>query len=251
MPQATPLPNTLGEVIDRCQKLMGDPTGRWVSRAYAVPYINQAYSSMVKKIKNASGKNLEAVIEVLNIPNGTSSLWTYQQYSSLPNNARGPLVGLFDPIRMWVKTAGQLPQYYTLAKGPRDTLPHINPPGITPGTYAVQVTFAWLGNQLSITPVNGPIDIQVYGRFNPPRLQADEDKLVIYDDMTDTLAYGAMALMGVERSNPAVLTGYTEEANAGIDNIVADIIRQSQKVGRRFAKIGGGGGSCWGWGGSL
>ena len=243
------VPNTLGETVNRCQDIMGDQTGRWISRAYIVPFINQAYSSMAKAIKLASGKNLEAVIEVLGIPTGTSSLYPYQTYGSpnaVPPVPRGALWGLFDPIRMWVKTAGQLPQYYCPARI-RETLPHVNPPGITPGTYAVQVTFAWIGNKLSITPVAGPIDVQVYGRFNVPRLQQDSDALVLDGDMTDTLAYGACALAGVERTNPAILEGYKEEAIAGVDNIVASIILQCQKNPRRLSKMGGGG-TGWGWG---
>lgn len=256
MPQATPLPNTLGDVLLRISSLMGDPTQRFTSRAYSVPFVQQAYSDIAKQIKNASGKNLEAVVEVLNVPTGTSDLSNWQSYAFVDPNiqpapqagSRGPLAGLFDPIRMWVKTAGQLPQYYTLAQGPRDTLPHVNPPGITPGTYAVEVTFAWIGNKLSITPVAGPVDIQVYGRFNPPRLVKDDDQLVLYDDCTDTVAYAAMGLMGVERTNPQILQGYIERAQAGVDNIVADIIRQSQKNARRLAKMGGRGGTSWGWG---
>lgn len=254
MPTANALPNTLGDVVNACQTLMGDPNGRWVTRAYAVPFINIAYSAMAKKIKNASGKNLEAVVEALNVPTGTSSLYPLQTYgdpNADPPIPRGPFVGLFDPLRLWVKTAGALPQYYVEAKGPRDTLPHINPPGITPGGYGTSVTCAWIGNKLSITPVAGPIDIQLYARFNVPRLQADEDRLVLYDDMTDTLALSTCSLFSVERSNPAVLEGYGSEAVAGIDNIVADIIRQVQKNPRRLAKMGGsqGGGVCgWGWG---
>lgn len=250
MPTINALPNTLGDTVNRCQALMGDPNGRWVTRDYAVPFIQQAYSDMAKQIKNASGKNLEQILEVLNVPTGTSSLYPFQTYgnpAAVPPVPRGPLVGLFDPLRLWVKSAGQLPQYYCLAIGPRETLPHVNPPGITAGSYATRVTFAWIGNKLSITPVAGPIDIQVYGRFNVPRLQQDSDNLLLDPDMTDTLAYAAMGLMGVERTNPAVLAGYIERAQAGIDNIGADIIRQSQKVARRLAKMGGCGGTSWGW----
>lgn len=250
MPTIDALPNTLGDAIIRCQALMGDPQGRMISASYATPFIQQAYADIAKQIKNASGKNFEAVVEVLNIPTGTSSLYPYQTYGNpggTPPVPRGALVGLFDPIRMWVKTAGQLPQYYTLARGPRDTLPHVNPPGITPGTYAVQVTMAWIGNKLAITPVAGPIDIQMYGRFNPPRLVDNNDELVLYGDMTDTLAYCACSLMGVERSNPAILQGYIERGTAGVDNIVADIIRQCQRNPRRLARMGGQGGTCWGW----
>jgi hypothetical protein len=254
LPQATPNPNTLGDVVLRCQGLLGDPKGYWASRAFLLPFIQTAYSAIGKQIKNASGKNFEAVIEVLNVPIGTSSLYSYQKYgdpTANPPIPNGPLIGLFDPLRMWVKTAGQLPQYYTLAWGPRDTLPHVNPPGITPGTYAVKVTFAWIGNKLSITPVAGAIDIQVYGRFNPPRLVNDNDCLVLYDDITETVALASCALAGVERNNATILQGYELMATAGIDNIVADIIRQCQKNPRRLAKMGGHGGCAWGWGGGT
>jgi hypothetical protein len=230
---------------------MGDKTGYLISRAFAVPFINQAYEDIASQIKNASGKNLEAVIEVLNIPTGTSSLFSYQtdgDPTANPVVQPGPLAGLFDPLRMWVKTAGALPQFYTPAKGPRDTLPHTQPPGIVPGNFAVNITFAWIGNQLSITPVAGPIDIQVYGRFNAPPLVKDTDKLVLYGSMTAMLAYASCALFGVERTNPAILQGYVERATGMIDNAVADIIRQSQRNPRRFAKVGGSGGTAWGWG---
>lgn len=252
MASANPLPNTLGDTVQRCQQILGDPNGYWCSRAYIVPFINQAYEDMANVIKLASGKNLEAVLEVLAVPNGVSSLYPYQTYGdpgANPPVPRGALVGLYDPLRLWVKSAGQLPQYYTEARGPRDTLPHVNPPGITPGTYGVQVTFAWIGNRLSITPVAGPIDIQVYGRFNPPRLQQDSDALVLDGNMTGTLAYCACALTGVERSNATVLAGYAERGAASVDNIVASIILQCQKNPRRLAKMGGRGGDNWGWGG--
>lgn len=257
MPGATPLPNTLGDVIQRIQGLMGDPTGRGLyTRQYLMPFVSQAYAEIAKRIKNATGKNLEAVIELLNVPAGTSNLGIYQSYAYVdpsvnpaPAPTRGPIAGLFDPIRLWVKTAGQLPQYYTLARGPRDTLPLTNPPGVTPGTYAVVVTFAWIGNKLMITPVAGPVDIRVYGRFNPPRLQKDEDELVIYGDMTDTLAAAAIAWTGIERSNTTILAGAENQAVAGVDNIVADLIRQSQREPRRTAVMcSTDRGGTWGFG---
>lgn len=245
---ATPLPNTLGDAVSRCQALMGDTTGRWVTRPYAVPFINQAYSDIAKQIKNGSGKNFEGIVEILNVPAGISDLSVYQKYSAPPNNKRGPLLGLFDPLRMWAKTAGAPPQYYVAARGPRDTLPHVTPPGLQPGVFSTIVTWVWMGNKLAITPVAGAMDVQVYGRFNPPRLQADEDVLLLYDDMTDTLAYAACSLIGVERSNAEVLKGYIGRAQAGVDNIVADLIRQSQRNPRRLAQLGGCGGTFYGWG---
>jgi len=251
MPQANVIPNTLGDVIQRIQGLAGDKTGYLYSRNYLVPLINQAYEEMALQIKNASGKNFEALVELLAVPQGTSDLSDYQKWDG-PNQTRGQLFGLFDPIRMWVKTAGALPQFYTEAYGPRDTLPHVQPPGITPGNYAVIVTYAWIGYKLSITPVAGPTDIQVYGRFDPPPLQKDEDQLMLYPRMTMVLASATLAWTGIERSNTTIFAGAEQQAVAGVDNIVADIIRQCQKNPRRLAKMGNSTGSGWyGWGQGL
>lgn len=258
MPQAAAKPNTLGDVVSRCQSLLAGNTSSvgLYNRPYLLPFINQAYEDIDLCLRNGSGKNLEAVIEVLNIPAGTSSLIAFQQfgdYTQDPPIQNEPLAGLFDPIRMWVKSAGALPAFYTPARL-RETLPHVNPPGIPPANYAVVVTWAWIGNVLSITPVAGPIDIQLYGRFNPPPLVKDTDNLVLYPRLTAALTYAASALTGVERSNPQVLLGYATRGEAMVDNILADIIRQQQGNPRRLAKMAGqgwGGGSCWGYGGIV
>jgi hypothetical protein len=240
---ADPLPNTLGDVKQKVRGLLGDPDGDWVTDGYITPIINVTYGLQVNALKNGTGKNLEAIIECLDIAIGTSSLYPLQAPSQ-------PLFGLSDPLELWVKTAGQPPQWYTAARGPVDVLPNVQPPGITPGWNQTRVSFVWMGQQLSITPVNGPIDVKVYGRFNPPPLQKDEDVLVVYSKMSETTAVAAAAVAGVERSNPAVLAGYAEMAIAGLDDIIADIIRQTQRNPRRLGRMGGHsgyGGGYWFW----
>lgn len=249
MPQATPLPNTLGEVVLRCQSLLaGAPvTGNFglYTRGYLLPFINQAYEDMDVAIRTGSGKNLEGIVEALDVPTGTSSLYPLQQlgdFTTQPPPPNGPFAGLFDPLRIWTKSAGQLPSFYREARGPRETLPHVNPPGITSLSYAGRVDFVWIGNKLAITPVAGPIDIQLYGRFNPPPLVKDSDYLVLYPRLTAALVYAASALTGIERTNPQVLQGYATRAEAMLDNIIADIVKQTQKIPRRPSQMGG-----WGW----
>jgi hypothetical protein len=255
-PQATPLPNTLGDVVSRCQSLLAGNTSSvgLYQRPYLVPFIQQAYEDMASVIKLASGKNFEMNIQLLNVPIGQNSLYPYQsaQYKdpNTPNSPAtlGPLFGLYDPLRLWAKTTGALPQYWTRCNGPIDNLPFVNPPGITPGSFSTTMFWTWLGNQLLVTPVASAIDIQVYGRFDPPPLQKDEDKLLLYPRMTAALAYSASALTAVERSNPQILQGYAVRGEAMVDNIVADIIKQTQRYPRRLAKMGGSNGNFWGWG---
>lgn len=257
-PQATALPNTLGETWQRVRSLaQGNSSlyGLW-QRPYLVPFINQAYEEMTSQIKTATSKTLEAVINVLNIPPGTQSLGPWQAYDFLdpsqqnPQPTDGPLAGLYDPIRLWVKPAGALPQYFVPVRGPKDFLPNVNPPGLPVGTYGVILEWAWIGNVLLITPASAPIDIQVYGRCNPPRLVDDTDKLVIAKNMTHALAAATLAWSGIERSNTTIFQGAENRAIAGVDNIVADLTRQTQGNQRRPARMGRGGeGWCgYGWG---
>ena len=217
-----------------------------------LPFINQAYEDIESCIRNATSKQLEGVIDVLNVPPGTTDYSIFQGFGNPNQNppGRGPLVGLNDPIRIWVKAAGALPQYYVPVRGPKDYFSHVNPPGIPVGTYGVVLEFAWIGGKLFITPASAAIDVQVYGRFNAPPLVDDNDRLVLYPRMTACLAYAASALTGVERSNTTILQGYADRGTAMVDNIVADLIRQTQGNPRRAGRMGNGGAgwSGYGWG---
>lgn len=240
MPNAAADPNTLGDVLSKMQGLLGDVDGEWVTVGYALPFINIVYALQIKQMRLGSRRNLSALIEVLNQEAGITSFLPAQKFGK-------PLFGLTDPLELWTKTANAPQQYYTPARGPLDILPNIEPPGITPGSFSVRVSFAWMGNALTILPVNGPIDLKVYGRFNPPPLQKLEDVLVPYPAMSDVTALAAAALAGVERSNPAVLAGYELAATAGMDNIIADLIIQTQRNPRRVGKLASMGGGSWFW----
>ena len=256
-PQATPLVNTLGDAWNRCRSILQGNSSQYglYQRDYLLPFIQQAYEDIESCIKNATSKQLEAVIEVLNVQPGTTDYSPLQSYGNPNQNppGRGPLVGLNDPIRLWVKAAGALPQYYVPVRGPKDYLPHVNPPGLPVGTYGVILEWAWIGGKLFVTAASAPIDIQVYGRFNAPPLIDANDKLVLYPRLTAPLAYTASALTGVERSNTTILQGYAERGSAMVDNIVADLIRQTQGNQRRPARMGRGGEgwSGFGWAGNF
>ena len=254
MANLIPLPNTLGDVLSRCQGLLEDLDGDWVSLEYATPFINQAYEQLKELFQTASNKKLQDVREVLDVPLGTQSLY-YAQSPGDPNAnpavPPGPLFGLRNPRRVWAKTAGVSPVYYAAARGPLDFLPMVQPPGVSSGGLSPGISWAYMGGQLRVTPVNGPTDQLVWGDFNPPRLTNLNDNLVIWDDATAIVAFVACSLIGVGRSNPAVLAGYAEAAAGMADNIVAQIILQVQGNQRRMGKLSGGqfgGLGHWFWG---
>jgi hypothetical protein len=231
--------NTLGDAVTECQGLLGDPDGEWVTRGYILPFIGTAYRMAYLYLKNATGRNLEGLVEVLNVLPGTTSLYPFQA-------AGKPLAGLTDPLQVWWKPAGQPPNWYR-QMNPKETLPFVAAPGISSNFIGSAVCFTWRGNQLTITPMAQPVDIMVDGRFNPPPLIDDKQILVVSPDIQSPLSLGACAIAGVERSNPAVLAGYAQQSEMGLDNIAADLIRQKQLFPKRLGKVAPQYGGEWGW----
>lgn len=232
----------LGQVRARVQALLGDPRGQWVTRAYIVPLIDQAYAEVTLNVKNASGKELEAVITIPNVPAGTTSLYPWQSGIAVPGqpanqNQPAPLLaGLFDPIEVWVKPAGQPVWTYSQVRQ-RDDLPHVNPLNNMSNALGPAMFYTWLGNKLLITPVNQPIDIEVTGKFNPQPLVDDADLLTSHEDIWIPVSLVAAATAGVERSNPQILAGYSQRGIAAQDNVIAEIMRQGQGSPKRFQRV--------------
>lgn len=219
---------TLGDVIADVRALLGDTYGEWVSRDYILPFINSTYRLMYLQMKNATGRNLEGYAEILNVPVGTSQLAT------APGGTQA-LAGLYDPIHVWWKLAGQPPFEYVPANR-RMNLAMLTGPQVFNAWGSYGMYWTWMGNKLLTTPMSVPVDVLVDGRFNPPDLVLDTDALVISPDARTPLALGAAALAGVERTNPAILAGYGQAATAAVDNIVASLIRQKQEFPQRFAR---------------
>jgi hypothetical protein len=244
----------LGDAISTIQALLGDPKGQWVKRGYVLPILNITYAAVNLNLKNASGKNLEAVVPILNVPAGTTSLYKWQQATARPGDDPGkmdpqPLLrGLTDVIEIYVKPAGASVFQYTRISE-RDTLPHVDPNLTTNNTYGSGMYWSMLGNKLLITPVNQPLDIEVTGKFNPGFLKDDEDLLTSHEDVWIPTCYKTAATAGVERSNPTILQGYADQAIASEDNLIAQIIRQGQGAPARFQRISREGGTIqWFWG---
>jgi hypothetical protein len=242
-----------GDAISTVQALLGDPTGQWVTRDYILPLLNVTYGSIYLNLKNASGKELQGVVTIPAVPAGTTSLYPWQAGTALPGtppNEPNPtplLKGLFDPIEVWVKPAGAAVYLYSRVRE-RDTLPHVDPTQFNNNSLGPGMFFNWQGNQLLITPVNQPLDIEVTGKFTPQPLADDTDLLTVHDDVWIPTTFKTAAIAGVERSNPGVLAGYSAEAVASQDNVVAEICRQRQATPIRFQRMSRGSGlSQWFW----
>lgn len=261
---------TVGDVIKRVQALLGDPRGQWVKRGYVMPILDLTYGSVYLNIKNGSAKNLQAVVPILNVPAGTTSLYPWQQQSAPPGTPPGAeappvglaggtgtsgmtpqplLAGLTDPIEIFVKPAGAPPWQYSKLMGPRDTLPHLDPSFFGNDTFGPRMYFSWVGSRLYITPVNAALDIEVTGKFSPVPLVDDDQLLTGSEDIWIPTAFETASICGIERSNPQILAGYASKSLAAQDNVIADLIRTEQGNPIRPQKMSREGGMIqWFWG---
>ena len=246
----------VGDAISMIQALLGDPKGQWVKRGYILPLINITYGAINLNLKNASSKNLQAVIPILAVPAGTTSLYPWQnaaapvgQNPGIPNaNVPALLAGLTDVIEIFVKPAGSHVQAYRKILT-RSSLPHINPQLVANNSFGQPMYYSLIGNKLQITPASQAMDIEVTGKFNPQPLVQDDDLLTSHEDVWVPVCYKTAATAGVERSNPAILEGYALQSAAAEDNIVAELIRQKQSEPVRFQKMSReSGASQWFWG---
>lgn len=242
-----------GDAIKMTQGLLGDPRGQWVTRAYILPFLNIGYGLVNLNLKNASGKNIEAVVPIPGVEAGVSSLYPWQGANLKPGDAAADakppalLRGLFDVLEVWAKPAGSGVQMFSQLRE-RGTLPHVDPAAISTNSFGSGMYFCWMGNRLLVTPVNQPLDFEVTGKFNPTPLVTDDDLLCTDEDIWIPTCFETACLAGVERSNPAVLGGYSVKSVAAQDNIIASIMRGAQSAPTRFKKISRQGGlSQWYW----
>ena len=243
----------LGFVRKRVQALLGDPRGSWVTKGYIDPFIDQAYGDVVLDLGNASGKNLEGVVILAAVPAGITSLYPWQNSTAVPgqppaaNNPPALLQGLYDPLEVWVKPAGAPVQCFSKVSE-TGTLPHVDPLFTGQNSLGPAMFWNWMGNELRITPVNQPLDIEVTGKFGAQPLVDDTDLLSALPDIWLPVSYLTPTLAGVERSNPQVLAGYGTQYMSTRDNCVAQIIRQGQSTPARWQKFARSSGrSQWYW----
>ena len=75
------------DAVQKIQALLGDPKGQWVKKGYVMPILDLTYGALYLNLKNASAKNLQAVVPIYNIPAGTQSLAPWQGYSLPPGGS--------------------------------------------------------------------------------------------------------------------------------------------------------------------
>ena len=217
--------NTLFDVKHTVRTLIGDDEHGTLTDDYLVPKINFAYRTQTLALMQATGSNLEQVVEIPDSTDvngndaskGLTSLAALQQPGGL-------LDGLVEPLYLWWKPAGAPEnQYREMLE--KKTLPFVDPS--TTGMWS-QMCFTWRGNQLFVTPLNLPVDLLVDGRFAAHALTKNEDTMAIHPLMETTVTPASLALCGIEMGNVGFQQAGAQAAKDAADNLCNLIMMSKQ-----------------------
>lgn len=224
--------------------------GDFCTDAYLTPMINQVYEDQTTELMADTDSSFdEWVFDVPGVPPGTTSLQIYQA-AEMPTPAggvtNGPLYGLVNPIVLEWKQGGQPVGYYREVNR-KAKLGNHSPAAPYPSICS---EWEWRGYTIFLTPVMYTIDLRLRGEFSPPSLVKDTDCLIVHPRMATATAYGAAALIGVERNNQNFVDKYSAAAESVMDNISNLLTKGEQGTVSRIGRLSGcAGGRNWGWGG--
>jgi hypothetical protein len=228
--------NTLFDVKKTIQSLAGDNENGTLTDDYLVPKINFAYKTQILGVMQATGTNLEQLVEIPNAtdPNGNN---TNQGLTSLAEFQQPgqPLDGLVEPLYLWWKMAGSSEGCYRECYE-KKTLPFV--PANQVGSLG-RVYFTWRGNTLYVTPLNAAIDLLIDGRFNGHTLVKNEDPLAVHPMMEATVTPATMALMSWDGwSFPTLVISPAVAAQSALDNICNLVMMNKQGYSARAGTMG-------------
>jgi hypothetical protein len=227
--------------------------GDFCTDAYLTPKINVAYGDlMLQLIADADSSFQEFVRDVPAVPIGTTDLGIYQASQMPGGNQQGPIFGLYSPITVEWKVAGQPDEEYVEA----DRVGKIayvtpasgaSPAGSPFNPFTMQ--WEWRGGIIFVTPLTYPADFRVRAYFCDKALQKDSDRLGIHPLAWIPVSYGTAALIGAERGN-ATWKEYGDDAQAKTENIENILVKAEQGTTCRIGRTGGRGPYGNGYGGN-
>ncbi len=219
--------NTLYDVRKSVISLLGWEGSGQADPDYTDPKINEAYQDCYLYIKaNVSGSYLEQLVEIPNATdaNGNSTTQGLTSLAAFQQQGK-PLCGLYEPLFVWWKQAGQPESCYTLAYE-KKTLPFYQPQYTG---WQGPMFFSWRANQLFVTPMVFAVDLLIDGRFNPPPLVKDTDPLVVDPDFKTPVVKATIAhISNFDVGNGAMGQTAMSLAENALDNIVTKIQKSMQ-----------------------
>lgn len=217
----------------RARALVGDPDADFTTDAYLLPLINQAYEDAVNYLEGTCSPFITQLKVCPNLPQGTTDLTQQMK----PDD---PLFGLVNPLSIDLKQAGQPDTAYCFLRRV-DILPNSSNQGVNQpaNIYWQQLCWEWRSYVIYLSTLPYAADLRVRGEFRPPALKQDNDPIAIHPMMTSALAYATAALIGAERGNSGYIQNYGTQAQARLDDVSAELVRQQQGTTSRVGRMSG------------
>lgn len=215
---------TAGDVLGQVTSLTGDMDHEYLEPDYFYPKLNTAYQNAINYLKGSCSPYIEKVIIIPGVPVGVdpSDLVPYNTATG-GATALYPLDGLMEPRYVDYKLPGTHANQFRPAKEFRIMPDSVQQ--VTAQTY----------------------DIRVRGDFLPSPLVNESSRIELYPNCAHALAYSVMVLIGAEKPNEAWTEQFLPLAQSAWDLILADLVRQQQRLSFRLGAPNRQGRSGWGF----
>jgi len=206
----------------RIRDLVDDPAAEYTSDDYLQNKVAQVYDDLYDKLRMTGAQFDEQVLELLNVPAGTSDLSNYGLSGK-------PLELLLNPKIFEYKLAGLDPTNYVEAR-------------LTDRLRDVQAnrfieSWEWRRGVIYFTPPSVAVDIRIRGEFLFSALSSDSDIILAGKNVGACLAYWTASLIGIVRGNPQWERSYQAKGDEAFDNLALMLVKSDQPKVRRVGRM--------------
>jgi len=219
---------TAGAVTSLVRSLVNDQAGNWATDAILLPYLNDAYLTVQKKISN-SGGDLFIQDDVLLIVPAVPANQQDPGTQVVLNDATAPPgqipVDLLEPVKLWERPNGSNQDFVEMVD--------VTSKGGLPSTIQGQSLQYWEWRADGLYFIGATQDTQIRLRYNRalPELTGPSD-MILLRGSKNVLAHGTAALVGFARGSP--LADKMEGLfNDSIDDVILENVRRNQNSGTR------------------
>lgn len=214
---------TRGAVKARIRSLVDDVQASYTDDAWIDPLIQQEYEAAASELEETKSPFDEQVVELPAIAAGTADLSAFQAQGK-------PLETLVLPERIDWKPQGQPPWRYRMLPGPKDMLPDLP-------AFQAPVAWEWREEIIYFTPSTMIIDLRIRGEFDVAVLRDDSSPLTLHKRIGYVIALRVAASVAKVRGNQQWVEDYTADAQKGMDEIAAQMVRAEQGKVRRIGRM--------------
>jgi hypothetical protein len=208
----------------RIRDLVEDSAAEFATDDYLQNKVAMAYDDLYNKLRMSGAQFDESVIELVNVPAGTSDLGAYFASGKELELLLNPAHNGFD----WKLTGTDLTNYQPVALVEKI-------PDVLPGQ--IITSYEWRKGNLYFTPVTAAVDIRIRGEFLFSALKEDANPIQAGINVGNVLTYWVSALIGIVRGNPQWEKSYQFKGDLAFDDIAIMLTKANMAKVKRVARM--------------